>query len=107
MIPRRTKQISVFDTYEELIKQQEDETPEFIKIMRDNFKVEEYIPSEFRWKFYRHMGRSREYLLEGFINALILQRILGIPMITLLRNILILSKELREFCYFDFVIPMN
>lgn len=101
MIPSRTEQINIFDTFEELIKKQEDKTPEFIKVMRENFKVEEYIPTKFRWKFNKHMGRSREYLLESFINALLLQRILGIPTITLLRNILILSKELRDFCYFD------
>ena len=101
MIPSRTKQINIFDTFEELIKKQEDETPEFIRVMWENFKVEEYIPTKLRWRFNKHMGRSREYLLEGFINALILQRILGIPTITLLRNILILSKELRKFCYFD------
>ncbi|MEG1618176.1 MAG: hypothetical protein RR310_05205 [Eubacterium sp.] len=56
----------------------------FFSLMREAIDLEALIPSEFYTAFYRHRGRHRNYPLEGFLSALIFQKIFSIPTDSLL-----------------------
>ncbi|MGI6684674.1 MAG: transposase [Bacillota bacterium] len=60
----------------------------------------------FHIAYYNHFGRHREFSLYSMLSTFILQKILGIPTISLMINILRLSKEIRDFCGFS-SIPNN
>ena len=60
----------------------------------------ELIPARFYHAFYSWTGRKRIHSLESFMKACLLQRILGIDSVALLRTILALSKELKDYCGF-------
>lgn len=62
--------------------------------------MDEIIPMSFYRHFYLSTGRTRKYPLEGFLWALIIQRVFSIPTDSLLLVFLDYSKALRDFCGF-------
>ena len=48
-------------------------------LLNDTIDIFQLIPADFYHAFYRSLGRKRVYPLEGFLSALILQKIFSIP----------------------------
>lgn len=95
------RQISLKDTFSNCQDIFIDDTPSFFQLLNEYFDIQEFIPSVFHNAFYQHFGRKRDYPLEGFLSALILQKIFSIPSDSLLLLFLRLSRELRDFCGFS------
>ena len=93
-------QISLFDIYTDVLDAAEENKSEFIRLMEEHIDLTELIPARFYHAFYSWTGRKRIHSLESYIKALLLQRILGIDSVALLRTILALSKELKDYCGF-------
>ena len=94
------RQISLFDTYRNVVTTLEDDKPKFFRLVDDNIDWDEIIPDSFWNKFYLSLGRSRVYSLEGFLKALLIQRVFGYAEDVQLLNTLKYSREMREFCGF-------
>lgn len=94
-------QMSLFDTYSDVSLATEEDKPKFFRLMEEHINWEELIPLDFYWAFYKHMGRKRNYSLESFVRALVLQRVFGYTEDSQLLNTLRHSKEMRDFCGFD------
>lgn len=94
-------QISLFDTYTDVLHKAEEDKSEFIRLLEEHIDFETIIPYRFYNAFYSAMGRKRTHSLESFVRALILQRLLGLEHISQLRTILSVCKELRDFCGFN------
>ncbi len=73
----------------------------FFSLLSKHIDLSDFIPPEFYSVFYKSLGRKRTFPLEGFLSALILQKILSIPTDSLLIILLKLCKELRDFCGFN------
>ena len=95
------RQISLKDTFLDCQDMFVDDAPSFFQLLHEHFDIQEFISSVFRNAFYQHLGRKRDYPLEGFLSSLILQKIFSIPSDSLLLLFLRLSRELREFCGFS------
>ena len=78
-----------------------EDTPSFFQLLNDTLDISEFIPPDFYHAFYLALGRKRTYPLEGFLSALILQKIFSIPSDSLLILFLGLCRELRDFCGFS------
>jgi len=98
---RNFNQLSLSDVYEECCKLFDNDKPKFLQLLESTTDITDFIPLTFYNAFYRRFGRNREYPLEGFVSAIMLQKIFSIPSDTLLILFLIMSRELREFCGFD------
>lgn len=94
-------QISLKESFSDCQSQFMDDTPSFFQLLDEQFDISEHIPQNFRNAFYQKLGRNRLYPLEGFLSALILQKILPIPTDTLLIFLLNICRELRDFCGFS------
>jgi hypothetical protein len=75
--------------------------PKLLALLDEHINFKRLIPIGFIWAFYRHFGRPREYPLEGFVRFCVLQKILGIDKDSTLIAVMKISRELREFCWFD------
>lgn len=95
------RQISLKDTFLDCQDAFLEDVPSFFQLLDEYFDIQEFIPSVFRNAFYQHFGRKRDYPLEVFLSALILQKILPIPSDSLLLILLNLCSELRYFCGFS------
>ena len=95
------RQQTLGDVFEECKELFENDKPRFLQLLESAVDIGTFIPEAFYNAFYRRYGRNRVYPLEGFIAALLLQKILSIPSDTLLIVFLKFSKELREFCGFN------
>ena len=96
----RPKQLSISDIYADCSDCFENDKYRFLSLLEENIDLDELIPITFRHHFHTRFGRPREYPLDGFIWALLLQRIFSIPKDSLLLIFLRYSKELRDFCGF-------
>ena len=99
----RTKyhQITLKDTFSDCQDLFREDTPSFFQLLNDTLDISEFIPPDFYRAFYLALGRKRTYPLEGFLSALILQKIFSIPADSLLILFLGLCRELRDFCGFS------
>jgi len=75
----------------------------FLQTLKEHIELPRLIPKEFRTAFYKTIGRPRGRTLESFIWFLVLKNIIGIPNDSAFLTVLMLSRELREFCGFDAV----
>ena len=98
-------QISLFDTYTNVLTTMEEEKSEFISLLDEHIDFVAIIPRQFYNAYYSFTGRKHVFSLESFIRVLIVQRLLGMEHISQLRTLLSFSKELRDFCGFDRKIP--
>ena len=82
----RTKyhQLSLKDTFSDCQDMFREDTPSFFQLLNDSLDISEFIPADFYHAFYLALGRKRTYPLEGFLSALILQKIFSIPADSLL-----------------------
>lgn len=94
-------QISLKESFSDCQDMFQDDAPSFFQLMEEHFDFQKFIPSTFYNAFYQSLGRKRDYPLEGFLSALILQKIFSIPTDALLLLILRLCRELRDFCGFS------
>ena len=85
-------QTSLNDIYED--------TPKFLRRLKEHIKMETLIPSGFYKTYYKTIGRPRGNKLESFIWFFQLQNIIGIADDAAFIRVLLLSRELREFCGF-------
>jgi hypothetical protein len=99
MIPY--KQLSLADVFSNCQTIFDKDKPKLLSLLERHIDLDEIIPVSFHYHFYTGIGRSREYPLQGFIWALILQKIFSIPTDTLLLIFLRYSKALRDFCGFS------
>ena len=99
----RTKyhQITLKDTFSDCQDLFREDTPSFFQLLNDTLDISEFIPADFYRAFYLALGRKQTYPLEGFLSALILQKIFSIPSDSLLILFLGLCRELRDFCGFS------
>jgi hypothetical protein len=100
-MPVKYRQISLKDTFSDCQDAFIDDAPSFFQLLDEHFDISEFIPPVFRNAFYQHFGRKRIYPLEGFLSALILQKIFSLPSDSLLLLFLNLCRELRDFCGFS------
>jgi hypothetical protein len=94
-------QMSMLDTYDDVISTMEENKPEFLQMLEDHIDFDSFIPADFYSDFHQGFGRPREYPLEGFVRFCTLQKILGIHRDSTLLNVLRCSRELRDFCGFE------
>ena len=94
-------QISLKESFSDCQDMFQEDAPSFFQLMDEHFDFQQFIPSTFRNAFYQSLGRKRDYPLEGFLSALVLQKIFSIPTDSLLLLILRLCRELRDFCGFS------
>jgi len=87
----------VFDSCQEIL---DSDKPRFLSLLENHIDLDSIIPTSFRSHFYASTGRTRQYHLESFLWALIIQKIFSIPTDSLLLVFLNYSRELREFCGF-------
>ena len=95
------RQISLKDTFSNCQDMFMEDTPSFFQLLDEHLDLSEFIADQFTKAFYQRFGRKRTYPLEGFLSALILQKIFSIPSDSLLILFLNLCRELREFCGFS------
>lgn len=98
---KKHQQMSFADIYSACKDLFQNDKPQFLQLLEQYFDLSELVPLSFHHAYYNHLGRHREYSLYSMLSALILQKILGIPTVSLLIIVLTLSKELRDFCGFD------
>ncbi len=96
----KPKQMSLSDIYSHCSDCLENDKPEFLRLLEENIDLNELVPISFRNHFYLRCGRPRDYSLDAFLWAFLLQKIFSIPKDSLLLIFLRYSKELRDFCGF-------
>lgn len=96
-------QLSFAAIYDQCSDWVQDDKPKFLEMLEKHLNLKDLIPLSFYQAYYNHLGRDRVYSLESIICALLLQRILGIPKVSLLLVILKLSKDIRKYCGFKTV----
>lgn len=96
----KSKQLSLSDIYSDCLNIFDCDKPKFLSLLEENIDIASLIPLSFRRNFHAFTGRPREHPLEGFLWALIIQRIFSIPTDALLIIFLNYSKDLRDFCGF-------
>jgi hypothetical protein len=94
-------QISLSDTYQECKNSYQNDKPKFLELLTQNLDLPSLIPQTFYWSYNKALGRDRKYSLPSILAALTLQKILGIPTVSLLILFLVLCREAREFCGFN------
>ena len=93
-------QMSLFDTYCQVSESKREDQPKFFRFLDEHIDWDTIIPGRFYTAFYRRLGRKRDYELESFIKALVLQDVFKYVEDTQLLNTLRHSKEMRDFCGF-------
>lgn len=94
-------QLSLSDTFKECKDCFQNDKPKFLQMLTQHLDLSELIPQSFYWAYYKPLGRDRKYSLLSMLAALVLQKILGIPTVSLLILFLLLCREAREFCGLD------
>ena len=97
---KKVHQITLSESFEQCQNIFLSDSTSFFDLLDQHMDLAEFIPLEFHKAFYKTLGRKREYPLTGFLSALILQKIFSIPTDSLLLILLIICKELRDFCGF-------
>jgi hypothetical protein len=97
---KKVHQITLSESFEQCQNIFLSDSTSFFDLLDQHMDLDEFIPLEFHKAFYKTLGRKREYPLTGFLSALILQKIFSIPTDSLLLILLVICKELRDFCGF-------
>lgn len=97
---KKVSQMSLFGTYKNVAASLEEDKPLLFRLLDEHIDWDCIIPVHFQTAFYLRVGRPRNYPLEGFLKALVLQRIFGYTEDSLLLNTLRHSSEMRDFCGF-------
>jgi hypothetical protein len=97
----RSKQLSLSNVYGDCLDAFDNDKPQFFSLLDECIDIDSLIPRSFIDSFHLREGRPREYPLQAFIRALLIQRIFSIPTDCLLLLFLSFSHELREFCGFE------
>lgn len=100
MATKYFSQLSLAEHFQDCRSFFESDTPTLFELLKNHINLHEFIPNSFYTAFYKSLGRIRIYPLHGFLASLILQKIFSIPSDSLLIILLLLCKELREFCGF-------
>ena len=95
------QQISFKDVFDDCQNIFVDNPSSFFHLLEQHMELSDFIHNSFYTAFYQTLGRNRTYPLEGFLSALILQKIFSIPTDSMLILLLNICKELRSFCGFS------
>lgn len=96
-------QLTLSDCFEHCKDCYQKDKPKFLQLLTENLDLSSLIPITFFWSYNKSLGRNRLYPLESMLSSLLLQKILGIPTVSLLIIFLTLCKEARDFCGFTSV----
>lgn len=99
----KPNQLSFGDIYEQCKDWAQNDKPKFLKLLENHLDLRELVPLSFYCSYEKYYGRNRQYSLYSMLSALILQKILGIPTISLLLTFLKLSNDLQDYCGFKSV----
>ncbi|MBC7960194.1 MAG: transposase [Vallitaleaceae bacterium] len=100
MATKYFSQFSLAEHFQDCRSFFEFDAPTFFALLKEHIDLHDFIPNSFYAAFYKSLGRTRTYPLNGFLTALILQKIFSIPTDSLLIILLHICKELCEFCGF-------
>ncbi len=93
-------QISLFDTYNDVLDLMEENKPEIIELIEEYIDFEAIIPLQFHMHYYRNKGRKRINPLSSFIKAFVLKLLLGLTEDKQLLTLLKFAPALYKFCGF-------
>lgn len=79
----------------------EEHKSELVALLEEHINLDELIPSEFKWEFYRRTGKRHVYHLDSLLWFIILKKLFGLSQNTQMISILKCSRELRDLCGFD------
>jgi len=94
-------QTNFFDSYNSLCSLKDNNVTHFFSVLKDNFKISDFVPLSFSEAFYKSFGRKRKYNLISFLNALLIKSLFKIPTVASLITFLKASKEYASFCNFS------
>ena len=94
-------QITMEETYTEVLTAMEDGKPELIKILEEHLDFDQLIPLSFHQTFYKRYGRTHLYHPESILKALVLQMLFGFSSDAQLLLVLNCSSELQDYCEFS------
>ncbi len=97
---KKELQISLFDTYSEMLDLMEENEPELIKLIDECIDFEAIMPPQFCMRYYTRPGRKRINPLSSYIKAFVLKLILGFNEDKQLLTLLKFSPQLYGFCGF-------
>ncbi len=69
----KPKQLSLSDVYSHCSDCSLNDKPEFLRLLEENIDLSELVPISFRNHFYLRCGRPRDYPLDAFLWAFLLQ----------------------------------
>lgn len=99
------KQLTFIDQVSELKNLSFQQPVKFLKLLKDNFDLNLFIPETFFNHYYSNLGCNRDFQLPSVLAALIIEHFFHIPTTSLFCIFLALSPDIREFCQFDGKIP--
>ena len=100
-----SKQLNFFDQISELNNLSFQKPVKFLKLLKDNFDINTFIPTSFVNNYYSNIGCGRNFNLSSVLASLLIMHFFNIPTVSLLCIFLSLSSEIRDFCQFDDCVP--
>jgi hypothetical protein len=95
------KQLSLADLFDNVQDFYQNDKPHFLSLLEQYIDLNQLVPSSFADSYYSYYGRKRSYSLNSMLAFFIIQKILGIPHISMMINIFKLSSDLRDYCGFE------
>lgn len=99
------KQLNFSDQLSELNTLSYQHPVKLLKLLKENFDINAFIPKSFTDRYYSELGRDRNFSLDSVLSSLIVMHIFKIPTTSLLCIFLALSSDIRKFCELDCRIP--
>lgn len=92
------QQISLFNTYNEVSYLAQSDKIAFLELLSKHVDISKAISASFYYAYNKQCGKNRDFSLSSMLSALLLQKLLGIPYVSLLRTFLRFSRPARIFC---------
>ena len=99
------KQLTFFDQVSEIKNLSFQQPLKFLKLLKDNFDLNTFIPDSFSKHYYSNLGCNRDFQLSSVLASLLIEHFFHIPTSSLLCIFLAFSPDIRDFCLFDDKIP--
>ena len=96
----KIEQLSIVEKITEVTACCSNNPRKFVELLKNNFELSAFIPSNFYAKYYSSSTNDRDYSLESILSALLLGSFFHLQPSTLVL-LFTFSPELREFCKFD------
>lgn len=95
------KQLNFYAQISEIQNLSHQKPVRFLKLIKENFDINSFIPESFFDSYYSNLGSNRNFSLPSIISALTVMHIFKIPTTSLLCIFLDFSADIRELCHFD------